>query len=83
MHPEGTPVKIHIVTVILDIDQFTHHLISVLFHTGAQRNDHILIIVGAADAVDTGYTGDNDHIPPFTQSRRSRKTQLVDLIVNG
>ena len=31
-HPESAAVKIHIIAVILDIDQFAQHIVPVSFH---------------------------------------------------
>ena len=50
---EGRTLDIHIVTVILNINQFPQHLIPVLHHTGAQGYDQVLIFVRASQAVDT------------------------------
>ena len=82
-HAEGTTVKVHVISVILDINQLPHHIIPVLFHARTQGDDHVLVILRASNAVDTGYTGDNDNILPLTQGGGCGETELVDLVVDG
>ena len=62
-NPEGSAVEIHIVAVILNVDQRFNDIISVLFHPRTQRNDHLHIVFRASDAVNAGYTGNHDNIP--------------------
>ena len=75
-------MKIHIVAVILNVNQFPQHFISVLLHAGTQRNNHILIILRTSDPINTGDTRYNDDILALTQRRRRRQTQLINLIVD-
>ena len=82
-HPEGSPVKIHIVPVILHIDQLPQHLVPILLHAGTKGNDHILVVLGTSDTVNTGYAGHDDHVPALGERRGGRKTQPVNLIVDG
>ena len=62
MYPECSPLKIHLVTVILDIDKLTDDIIPVLLHTRSQRNYHLLIVDRRTQTIDTGYTGDDNNI---------------------
>ena len=41
---ESSPLKVHVVAVVLDIDQFMDHLIPVLDHTRPQGDHHLLVI---------------------------------------
>ena len=52
-HPERSPVKVHIIAVILNVNQLPDDLIPVLLHTGAQGNNHVLIILRTSDTVNT------------------------------
>lgn len=65
-YPESSPVKVHIIAVILDINQLPDHIIPVFLHSGAKGDNHILVIIGTADSIDTGYTGNDDNILPLT-----------------
>ena len=83
MHAKRSAMKIHIISIIMQVNQLVDHLIPIPLHTGPQRQYHILIIHRAAQPIDTGYTGNDDYIPPLRQCRCCRKTQLVNLIVDG
>ena len=82
-HPERPPVKIHVVSVVVDIDQFPDHLIPILLHAGPQGNNHPLIILGTAQTVNTGNTGHYDHIPPLNESGGGGQPQLVNFLIDG
>ena len=83
MNPEASPLQIHVVSGILNIHQFTQHLVSVLYHSRAQGDDHVLVLVRASQSVNTGHTGHHDHIPPLCQRGSCRETQLVYLVIDG
>ena len=72
----------HIIAVILDLDQLFYHIIPVFFHTRPQGNDHVLIINGTSKTIDTGNRSHDHHIPALRKSSSGRMTQLVDLVVN-
>ena len=81
-HTETSSFKIHLISCILDIDQFVDHFISVFFHSRAQRDHHVLIIDRASQTIDTRYRSYNDHIIPLRKGRCRRMAQLIDLIVD-
>ena len=81
-HTERTSFEIHLVSRILDIDQFVNYLIAVLDHTRSQRNYHLLIINRASKSVDAGHRRNNDHIISLRKCCRRRVAQLIDLIVD-
>ena len=76
-------MEIHVVPVILDLDQLRHHFIPVLDHARAQGDHHVLIVHRVSQTVDTGYTGNDDDIAAFGQRHGGGETELVDLIVDG
>ncbi len=82
-NPESTAFKIHVVAVILDIDQLAHDFISVFLHTRTQGDYHFFVVHRVAQTVDTGYAGDNDYILSLCQSHCRRKTQLVNLVIDS
>ena len=82
MHPEGTTVKIHIVSCVLDINKLADHIITIPLHTRTQRHHHSQEVFRAAQAVNTGNRGNHHHIPPFHQRRCRRQTQLVNLLID-
>ena len=81
-HAEAAAVQIQIVTVVLDADQFPDHIVPILLLARAQRYDQSRIFIRAAQTIDTGYAGDDHHIPPLGQRRCRRQSQLIDLVIN-
>src|SRR5699024_5280248 len=74
-YPEGSTVEVHLISIVLDVDQFSNHFIPVLLHARAERNDHILIVVRTSNTVDTGNTGNNNHIFSLAQCGGSGKSE--------
>ena len=62
---EGTTFEIHLIPVILNVDQCPQDLIPIPLHARPQRYHHLLKILRLTQSIDAGYTGDDDHIPPF------------------
>ena len=81
--PEIAAVQGHVVAGVLDGDQVPDDLIPVPGHAGPQGNGHALEFLGAAQAVDAGDAGHDDHIPALGQGSGGGQAQLVDLIIDG
>ena len=81
-HPECTTVKIHVISRVLDIDQCTDDLISVLLHSRTQRNHHSKVVLRAAQTIDTGNRGDHDHIFTLYKCCRGRQAQFINLLID-
>ena len=69
-HPEGASFEIHLVPVILDVDELPDDLVPVLLHTRTQGYHHLLKVLRLTQAIDTGHTGNDNHIPPLNEGRR-------------
>ena len=82
-HPEGSTVKIHIISVILHINQTPQHFIPVFFHPRTQWDHHILIVLRTTDSIDTGNTWYNDDIFSFGKGCCGRKTEFIDFFIDG
>ena len=65
---EGAAVEIQIVALVLHVSQALDDrpLIQTVAHT--HRQDHVVVFVAVADAVDAGHRGDNHHIPALDQA---------------
>ena len=74
-------MKVHVVSVILNLNQLCYNFISVLDHPRTQRNHHVLIVYRTSQSIDTGNTGNNDHIFAFAQRRGGRKTKFINFII--
>ena len=64
---EGSPLKIQLISHILDIDQPVEQGVPLYRHAGTQGDHHLLIVLLTADAIDTGNRGNHDHIPALDQ----------------
>ena len=64
-HPEFVADEVDVVAFILQIHQLGQQLVPGFHHARPQGNHHAAVIDGIAQAVNTGYTGDDDYIPPF------------------
>ena len=81
-YAERSPLKLHLRAVILVPDQFMDHLVPVLLHSRPERHHHAFIVNGAAQTVDAGNGGDNDHILSFRKRHSRRQAELIDLVID-
>ena len=82
-HTEFVAYEVHIVALILQLDQTAAEFIPLHLHPGAQTDDHAAVIDRVAQRVDTGNAGHNDHIALFRQCSSSRMPQTVNFIIDG
>ena len=83
MHPETASVKLHIVSVILHLDQGADNLIPVPGHARSQGKHHPLVLIGTSQTVDAGNARHDHDIPALCQRCCRGQSQLVDLVVYG
>ena len=57
--------------------------IAVLFHAGAQGNDHISVVDGVAQRIDTRNRGHDNDVVTLRQGTGGRVTEFVYLVVYG
>ncbi len=67
---ETAAPKIHVVSVVLHLNQPADHLVPVLRHAGSQGHAHARILLRTSQPVNAGDTGDHHHIPPLSQRCR-------------
>ena len=82
-HPEASPLEIHIIAVVLDLHQLPDDVIPVLLHAGAEGDDHVFIVNGAAQTVNAGNRSHDDNVASLRQGRRGGVPQLIDLVIDG
>ncbi len=80
--PKSTPMKVNVITLVLDISQLTDELILLAAFTGLERDCHRRVIIGRANTINTADTGDDNRIPSSQQCRRGGVAQAVNLIIN-
>ncbi len=73
--------EIHVISCVLNVDQLFDHLITVLLHSRTERNHHIKVILRCSQTIDTGNTGNHNHIFRSHQCCCRGKPQLINLIV--
>ena len=81
VHAEGAAVKINLVPLILNIDQVTDHVVPVALLPRAERNDHPLVVLRAAQTVNAGNRRNHNDILPLDQRRRGGKPEFIDLLI--
>ena len=62
---ERATLKIHLVSLILNINELTDNLISILLHTRSKGNHHVFVVHRATQSIDARYTGYNYNILTF------------------
>ena len=82
VHAEGAAPEIHIIARVLHVHEPADHIVAVRFHTGAQGDNHVLIINRAAQSVDAGHRRDDNYVRPLGKCRRRRMAQLVDVVID-
>ena len=81
-HAKGAAMEIVVVALVLDGDQSPHDLVAVDRLPFPQREVHLLVGLGRADAVDARHGGDHHHVAALEQRARGRVTHPVDLVVD-
>ena len=81
--PKLAPLGRRIVPLILDFHQTGQELLPGDGLPRFQSQNHSLVILGRAQAVNTGDAGDHDHILTGQQTSRGRQSEAFDLLVNG
>ena len=81
--PEAVAVKGHVVALVADLGELTEQALDGPLLPGAQRNDHVGVINGVAQAVDTGDGGHDNDVPPLEEGGGGRVAQALDLVVDG
>ena len=82
VHAESTALEINIIAVVLDLNQLADHIVAVADHPRPQRNHHVMVIDRAAQSVDTGNGGNNDHIAALGKSGCRRMAEFVDIVID-
>ena len=81
-HAEGAAVKGHVVTLVLHEDQAALHVLHRVVLADAEKEVHVAVLVGGAEAVDARHRGDDEHVAAGEQRARRRVAHLVDGLVD-
>ncbi len=81
-HAEGAAPELVVVALVLDLDQLAQNLVAVHALAPLERQDHAVIGIRRAQAVDARDAGDDDHVTALEQRPRRRQPHAVDLVVD-
>ncbi len=81
-NPECTPVKIVVVSFVMDFAQAGNQGLKGPFLANFDRDDHSGVIFGRAQAINAGNTGHNDDVPAREKRMGGRMAQFVDIVVD-
>ena len=81
-HAELARLKLDVVPLVLDIDQFGQHPIAVDRLPDLQPDHHGPVVFRRAQAVDAGDAGDDDHVAAAHQRAGGGQPQPLDLLVD-
>ena len=65
LHTKSPAVEIHLIPLVLHIDELTDQIVTVLLHARAHGCHHVREVFRRADTVNTGYGRHYDDIPPL------------------
>ena len=82
-HPEIASLQHQIISLILHSDQPPENGIPVRFLPLVQGQHHLMIAFRGAETINTGHTGNHNHIPPLKEGAGGRVPQLINLIIDG
>ena len=81
--PEGAPLKVHVVSLELNLHQPAHDLVALYLHARPQGDGELQVLRRISQCIDAGNGGNDDHIPPLVQGAGGGMPQPVDLFVDG
>ena len=74
--------EVDVVAVVLDVDEPQEHLVAVDDLAELERDHHLAVVVGRAQAVDARDAGDDDHVVPAHQGAGAGQAEPLDLLVD-
>ena len=83
VYTEAATLEIHLISLILDINQSPNYIIAINLHTRSERHHHVHIVIRATDSIDTGYGRHYNHISALSQCSCCRQAQLINFIIDG
>ena len=81
-HPELAPHQVHVVALVLHVDQLAEDRALVVDLARANSEELVLVLVGRAEAVDARDRRHDDGVATGEQGRGGRVAQPVDLVVH-
>ena len=80
--PEGAAHQVHVVAVVLQVDQAAQERPLLVLLADGDRDDAVAVLRGRPQAVDARHRRHHDHVAPGEERRGGRVAQAVDLVVD-
>ena len=80
--PEGPPVEVEVVALVLDLHQLAQHVIPGARPSLLQEEHHPVIHLGRSQAVDARDGGDDDGVAALQEAAGGGVAELVDVVVD-
>ena len=81
--PEGAAAEVVVVAFVLDLDQLAQQRLAADRLAALERQQHAVVGLRRAEAVDARDAGDDDDVAPLEQRPRRRQAHAIDLVVDG
>ena len=82
-HAERAAAELVIVALVLDLDELAQDLVAIHPLAALERQQHAVVRLGRAQAVDARHAGDDDDVAALEERARRRQPHAVDLVVDG
>ena len=82
-HAKLAALEGDVVAVVLEGDELFEQLLAREGLPGVQVNEHRLVILAAADAVNARHARHHDHVAPREQAAHGRESEPLDVVVGG
>ncbi len=76
-------MKVGIVARVLNLHELRQDLLPPDLHALLQVQQHAVIDLGGAQAINAGHGGDDDNVVPLEQRPRGRVPHLIDRVIDG
>ena len=82
-HPKSAPVEIDVIALVQNFHQLAQDLPAVLLHALLQVEEHAVVGLGGAQAVDAGHRGHDDHVVAVEERAGGGVAHPVNGFVDG
>ena len=79
---ERAAAEVVVVALVLDLDQLAEDLLAADPLAALERQQHAVVRLGRAEAVDARHAGDDDDVAALEERPRGRQPHAVDLVVD-
>ena len=79
---EGAAAELRVVALVLDLDELPQNLVAVDPLPEFERQQHAVVRLRRAKAVDARDAGDDDDVAPLEERPRRRQAHAIDLVVD-